>query len=460
MIWACSSEPTPELAESEHEVQTGPAGMSFNQGWRVDLHVRLARDLGADGRSDLIGFGDAGVTVALSQAEGGFATPSLALASFGNNQGFTPANSRRVLADVNADGKPDIVVFGPSNVQVALNNGAGGFATPVVHSSAVFAPAATWHVLTAADVSGDGRADLVGIDDWGVYVSLAQLDGTFAPRRMWFRGFSLSSGGWDVAKHLRLLVDINNDGKADIVGFGQAAIWVAHSNGEQFVFSGMGLADFGFDQGWLIGNHTRMLVNLDGDRYPDLIGLGNDGVHVALDNNTGTGWLPRTVWSTELGASAGGWDITKYPRLVGDVDGDGRDDIVGIGNTQVFVAHNNGAAFETPTPVLEGFGFETGWRVEKHPRMLGDLDGDGQISSGSATIRSSRRGSPRWCRCRRRGTIRPAPRPRSARLRRRSARGRGATPRPRAATPRTRRASRCAPRTRRAPSGRTARRRA
>ena len=43
------------------------AEFGYNQGWRVPLHPRYLADLTGDGKADIIGFGDAGVWIALEQ---------------------------------------------------------------------------------------------------------------------------------------------------------------------------------------------------------------------------------------------------------------------------------------------------------------------------------------------------------------------------------------------------------
>ena len=63
-----------------------------------------------------------------------------------------------------------------------------------------------------------------------------------------------------------------------------------------------------------------------------------------------------------------------------DTTGDGRGDIVGFGGPGVFVSRNNGdGTFANPTLVCGGFGVDQGWRVDKHPRFLADLTGDGTV---------------------------------------------------------------------------------
>ena len=44
--------------------------------------------------------------------------------------------------------------------------------------------------------------------------------------------FGYEAGGWRVEKHPRFLADITGDGRADIVGFGEPACGVSLSNGD------------------------------------------------------------------------------------------------------------------------------------------------------------------------------------------------------------------------------------
>jgi hypothetical protein len=90
------------------------------------------------------------------------------------------------------------------------------------------------------------------------------------------------------------------------------------------------------------------------------------------------GFRPATTWSNEFGDSTG-WSAAHHPRLIGDVDGDGKDDIVGIKDDQVLLALSTGTSLGTANPVLSDFTFNKGWLVDQHPRLLADVDGDGQL---------------------------------------------------------------------------------
>jgi hypothetical protein len=86
-----------------------------------------------------------------------------------------------------------------------------------------------------------------------------------------------------------------------------------------------------------------------------------------------------------LGYNAGGWRVERHPRFLADTTGDRRADIVGFGNDGVWVARAMpGGGFEAPQFVMPHYGVAVGrwlvdsWRVEAHPRLLADMTGDGR----------------------------------------------------------------------------------
>jgi hypothetical protein len=85
-----------------------------------------------------------------------------------------------ILADVNGDGHPDIVVAdqGDSKVAILIGVGDGTFAAPVFYGTG---PAPGW--IAAQDLSGDGRLDLVtaNYSDGSVSVFANTGHGDFVP---------------------------------------------------------------------------------------------------------------------------------------------------------------------------------------------------------------------------------------------------------------------------------------
>ena len=74
-------------------------------------------------------------------------------------------------------------------------------------------------------------ADIVGFGAGGVLVSLATGNGHFATPTSEIGNFGTNAGGW-VSQDLypRSLGDVDGDGRADIIGFGQAGIYEALAN--------------------------------------------------------------------------------------------------------------------------------------------------------------------------------------------------------------------------------------
>jgi FG-GAP-like repeat len=77
-----------------------------------------------------------------------------------------------------------------------------------------------------------------------------------------------------------------NDGRADIVGFGNAGVYVALSNGDG-TFRNLGRVlevAFGYETAdWRVERHPRFLADLTGDRRADIVGFSDDGVIVSLN---------------------------------------------------------------------------------------------------------------------------------------------------------------------------------
>jgi predicted aconitase len=272
--------------------------------------------------------------------------------------GFTPAGGwssadryLRTLADVNGDHKADIVGFGEAGVYVSLATGAGTFG-PTSFALAGFAPAAgAWssadrYPRELADVNGDGMADIVGFGESGVYVSLATGGGSFGSMALALAGFAPSAGGWNsTAQYPRALADVNGDHMADIIGFGDAGVYVSLANGDGS-FGSMAFALAGFAPsagGWSNADrYPRELADVNGDGMADIVGFGESGVYVALATGGGSfGSMSLDV--AAFAPLAGGWtSAERYPRHLADVNHDGAADIVGFGEAGVYAALSNG----------------------------------------------------------------------------------------------------------------------
>ena len=221
---------------------------------------------------DIVGFGEHHVFVATGRGDGTFnpARPVILNNMTIGSGGWEIAKQPRLLGDVTGDGKPDIVAFGDEGVQVAVNKGDGTFYPPKhAYGNGFSHKAWGWHAQKyprfLADVNGDGKLDIVGFGDAGVYIAISNGDGTFQQPKLVLGDFGYSAGGWRVEKHLRIPVDITGDGSADIVGFGENSVLVSYNDGKgNFSSPVKRLTDeFAFRNGeWDISKTVRFVTNL------------------------------------------------------------------------------------------------------------------------------------------------------------------------------------------------------
>ncbi|RYY44911.1 MAG: hypothetical protein EOP59_05370 [Sphingomonadales bacterium] len=292
----------------------------------------------------------------------GFGATTLAVASFGSSaEAGGWADNRtypRVMADVNGDGREDIIGFGGAGTYISLANGSGGF-------GAIYLAAATFGSDTAAggwtnsttyprmvaDINGDGRADLIGFGGAGVYAALGNGSGGFGAIYLAINSFGASAagGGWSSqSQYPRTMGDVNGDGRDDIIGFGSAGTFVSLANANG-TFGAIALAYNGFGSseaggGWANNEvYPRMVADLNGDGRDDLVGFGSSGLYVAYADGPIGGaahFGPTTLLYAGFGAgTSGGWSNQNLaPRMFADVNGDGRDDIVGFASGGVYTA--------------------------------------------------------------------------------------------------------------------------
>lgn len=329
-------------------------------------------------------------------------TVSLASPSFGSDAGAGGWSSQnltpRVMADVNGDGKADIIGFGESATYVSLATATGFAGAAVGINSFGFSATGggwasndTFH-RTLGDVNGDGKADIIGFGNAGIYISLATSNGQFASPslRLSLFGTDASAGGWSSNDALpREVADINGDGMDDIVGFGNSGVWVALATGNgNFGAPFLSLASFGKDAsagGWASDTqYHRELADVNGDGMADIVGFGSSTTYVALATGGGHFAAPQiAVNSFGYTAAGGGWFTQdQYPRHLADVNGDGRADIVGFGDSKTYISYGNAdGTFTSPVEDLASFGRTAaagGWASDTTlPRMLADVDGNG-----------------------------------------------------------------------------------
>ncbi|MBL8621227.1 MAG: VCBS repeat-containing protein [Myxococcales bacterium] len=219
-------------------------------------------------------------------------------------------------------------------------------------------------VCLTGDFNGDGRDDVVAFTRGtagDVFVALASGNGYLGTGVKWHDFFAINA-------ETPVVGDWNGDGKDDLASFtgGTAAdVYVALSNGHGFVGTGVKWHDgFGF------GTELPLVGDWNGDGKDDLAGLtrGTTGdVFVAL--STGAGFGARAKWHDWF-------TINSELPVAGDWNGDGKDDLATFtrGTTgDVYVAFSTGAAF-TGT----GVKWHDQFAINSELPFAGDVDGDGK----------------------------------------------------------------------------------
>ncbi len=310
-----------------------------NSGWTVSANERKLGDVDGDGLADIIGFGTTGVFVAFGNGDGTFGRSQQLTSQFStNNGGWNATRHERDVADVNGDGLLDLVGFGENGVEVALGTGSG-FGN-AFFASRNFDYDSGWrvdvHERKLADVNGDGRADIIGFGQNNVWIAFGNSNGSFSQPINGNNEFVTSNGGWTASRHERDVADVNGDGFADLVGFGEHGVTVSLYNGAVGAYDATFSAHDGFDydEGWRVGVHERKLADVNGDGRADIVGFAQRSVVIAYgqaDGTFGTAFSATTALTTENG----GWTASSHERDVSDLNGDGFADLVGFGQSQV-----------------------------------------------------------------------------------------------------------------------------
>ncbi|MEW2554523.1 FG-GAP-like repeat-containing protein [Streptomyces zhihengii] len=319
-------------------------------------------DTTGDGTPDLVVLAADGVRVSSRDESGAFAPAGgkLVLTAFGHGQGaggWLADKHLRFLADTTGDGRLDVVGCHDDGVRISRQDEEGAFAPPgdepAVRAFGHGEKAGGWlvgrHPRFLADTTGDGRLDIVGCHDDGVWVSLQDEDGVFADPWYVLDDFGVDQGWSSAREHPRFLVATTPDGTPDLVGFGLQGVVVARGRGDgTFEPARLVLNDFGLAQGWTGGRHLRLLADVTGDGSPDIVGFGDEGVWVSRHRDDG-GFEHARLVCRGFGHhdAAGAWRVDRHPRFLADTTGDGRVDIVGFGGPGVYVARNLFRRFRT-----------------------------------------------------------------------------------------------------------------
>jgi hypothetical protein len=286
--------------------------------------------------------------------------------------------SALAVGDLNGDNFADVAVVNSEGLGVLVNNGDGTF-KPVVNY------ALTGQLGTAVaigDVNGDGKQDAIvalacsdaKCVNGAISVLLGNGDGTFQAAT------SYSSGGYYT--NSLALVDMNHDGKLDVVTGSACAIGVQNCTG----LPGLAAVMLGNGDGTFqapvttnvasaVGSMT--IGDLNGDGSPDVVVTNESDVSVFLNNGDGT-------FQAAVNYAPGG----LYPDsvAVADVNEDGKLDVIATngcadsscvtGSVGVLLGHGDGTLAAAIAQPIPGFALQFGGAGSL---AVQDTDGDGHL---------------------------------------------------------------------------------
>lgn len=184
------------------------------------------------------------------------------------------------------------------------------------------------------------------------------------------------------------LGDVNGDHRADICGREPDGVYCAVNDGQGgFRPSTRFTTEFSDSNGWVSERYgmTLMMGDVDGDGRNDMCGRGGAGILCATASSDGTSFTDPRFWTTAFS------DVTEFGsgsqyyaslRLV-DVNGDGFADVCGRSATGIQCALNNKQrGFGAATTWLgTEFLDSLGWDMERYGMTIdfGDINGDGQV---------------------------------------------------------------------------------
>ena len=224
------------------------------------------------------------------------------------------------------------------------------------------------------DIDGDGAADIVGFGSKFTFSSLSDGTGTFTDIERAVENFSRGQGWSSNDKFPRRLGDVNGDGFEDIIGFGSRVTFTSLSNGDgTFGEFRSALENFAVAQGWGSNDDfPRIIGDVNGDGIADIIGFGSRATFTALGQGDGT--FGDFQFALANFSRAQGWASNDgFLRLAGDVNGDGNDDIIGFGGRTTFTALSRGdGTFEPVKAAASNFAKAQGWGDNDiTPRQVG-----------------------------------------------------------------------------------------
>ncbi len=304
-------------------------------------------------------------------------------ASFGPRQDLTSGNgpNQVVIADLDGDGKPDLIVANDYNNTISLYRNisadhtltAASFAPPVDLAT----PAGSYspYGLAVADIDGDGKLDIIVTDYSGPNV-VSVYRNTCSPGDISTNAFATRVDFATGSQPQGVTVgDIDGDGRPDILvaNTGDGTVSILRNTGTVGDLTANSFASK-VDIATGGGCDNVTVGDLDGDGIPDVVTANSDDGTVSLLHNSSS--PGHIVFDAKADFATVGDPI--HVKLV-DLDGDGKLDLAVacyLPNTFCVFRNTSLAGSLTTNSLAPRIDYELGGRG--HTTAVGDLNGNGK----------------------------------------------------------------------------------
>lgn len=276
-------------------VTASPQVGTLAAGW----HYTATGDFNGDAKTDLLMLNDATHDVAVWEMNGTQVIANQTIGTINAAGGWHFAST----GDFNGDGNTDLLFTNSTTNGVAIWQMNG---TQVMASPQVGILAAGWHYAATGDFNGDGKTDLLMLNDTTHDVAVWEMNGTQVIANQTI-GTINAAGGW----HFASTGDFNGDGKTDLMFLNNTsngvAIW--QMNGPQ-VAADAQIGTVNAAAGW----HFTDTGDFNGDGKTDLLFTNNTNNGVAVWQMDGT----QVTANPQVGTMAAGFTYFAPGDFNGD----------------------------------------------------------------------------------------------------------------------------------------------